>query len=130
MHKHFKSAALAMGIGAFVVPPFAPAAAGTYTDVTCKDPVSYVSTGLDGFAARWELHCNGGSTAPNISNFSFRVDDNPNVAQLLEHVFGDFVLSGGAPKAIVVKTDLGDTSGNAWGCGGANCRIIHGLHGF
>jgi hypothetical protein len=119
-------AAFAAVSAPFLVMLFAPASfAADLTTVTCKAPVSEVATGQDigSLAPRFTILCTGGSSAGNITYFAFRISDNPTVAQLLEGQLSPDM------KSIRILSDLTDTSGNSWGCGGANCRIIAYMYG-
>jgi hypothetical protein len=95
------------------------------TKVTCMGPRSEVATGQDigALAARLTIVCTGGSSAAHIRYFAFRISDNPGVARLLATQAGHDV------KSITILSDLADISGNSWGCGGANCRIIAYMYG-
>ena len=123
--------ALALAGGLFFIVNAEPAEAQTITSVTCFTPVTNISTGQGGSfdQPRWELHCLGGSTATNISHFSWRISENVYLAPLMEKMFGDLIRSGRPPPSLIVRTDLSDVSGNAWGCGSSNCRIIAGFEG-
>ncbi len=103
----------------------APSLAANLTKVTCVAPVAEVATGesIAPLEARFTVVCKGGSTAGNITYFAFRIADNPAVAPLLAAQLKPNM------KSIDVISDLSDTSGNSWGCGGANCRIIAYLYG-
>jgi hypothetical protein len=115
-------AALAIVAGGFAAAA-APAMAAD-TVVTCNAPVGYVITGVEGGAEpNYTIVCTGGSSAGGITNFSYKIKTNTNVAQMLARSAGDHAIStGGGP--LTIYSDLSDTSGSAWGCGTSNCRII------
>jgi hypothetical protein len=110
-----------------IIAGFAAAAApamAAETAVTCNGPVGYVITGVDpGALANYTIVCTGGSSAGNITNFSYKVATNPNVAQLLARSAGDHAISTN-DGPITIYSDLSNLTGSAWGCGNANCRII------
>jgi len=116
-------AAIAVSILAMLFAPSSVAA--ELSKVTCAAPVAEVATGqsIGPLAPRFTVVCTGGSTAGNITYFAFRISDNPTVAQLLATLLRPNM------KSIGIISDLNDTSGNSWGCGGANCRIIAYLYG-
>jgi hypothetical protein len=99
--------------------------AADLTKVTCMGPRSEVATGQDigSLAPRFTIVCTGGSSAGNITYFAFRIADNSTVAQLLALQLSPNM------KSIMISSDLTDVSGNSWGCGGANCRIIAYMYG-
>ncbi len=104
-----------------------PPAEAADTAVTCRQPFATVNTGQDGTPPRFTIHCDGGSSAGNITFFAFQISTNPTVAQLLSQAFETYItrFAGSAPgKAIGLSSNLSDTSGNAWGCGAGNCQII------
>jgi hypothetical protein len=74
--------------------------------------------------------CTGGSSAGNITYFGFRISDNPQVAQLILEQLGFYVQVHGATGPINIRSNLSDTSGNAWGCAASNCRIIDFVYGY
>jgi hypothetical protein len=107
-------------------PAGAPASlAASLTKVTCTGPRSEVATGQDtgALAPRLTIVCTGGSSAGHITYFAFRISDNPGVVRLLATQVGHDV------KSITILSNLADISGNSWGCGGANCRIIAYMYG-
>ena len=125
-------ALLALAGGAVLAGHAAPASAATTTTVTCFKPVTQISTGQGGTfdQPRWTLQCLGGSTASNVTFFAWRLADDPYVAPLLEEAFGHLILAGKPPASVTILTNLSDISGNAWGCGSANCRKISFLMGY
>ena len=104
-------------------------ASAAETQVGCFDPSSQVSTGLDGTEPRFTISCYTASTG-KIVYFAYRISANPAVAQMLQTQFDVFVqmerASGLSANNIdlIPYTDLSNESGNSWGCGAANCRII------
>jgi hypothetical protein len=110
-----------------VCPQKSLAADGQYT---CYSPVIELATGKDGGAPRVAVKCTGGSTAPGITWFAFRISDNPTVANMIPTMVGDWVEKYGPNTTMTIFTDLNDLSGGAWGCGTANCRTIYYLYGF
>lgn len=108
---------------------FAPASFAAPTTVLCVSPLLEVTTGADGTAPRVTINCSGGSSAPGIPYFAFQISTNPAVAALLQQVIGPFLLLRGVTAQLQIVTDLSDTSGNAWGCSAANCRVIYALYG-
>ena len=103
-------------------------ASAAETQVGCFDPSSQVSTGLDGTAPRFTIECYTASTG-KIVYFAYRISDNPAVAQMLQHssmFLSKWSASGLSANNIdlILYTDLSNESGNSWGCGAANCRII------
>jgi len=101
------------------------------TQVTCDEPVLVVSTGKDGTAPRVTVFCVEGSTAGNISYFAWRISDDPDVAQLVQSALAAHnIRAGGVThNSVILTSDLADASGNAWGCGADNCRIINEILG-
>lgn len=108
---------------------FAPASFAALTTVLCVSPLLEVTTGADGTAARVTINCTGGSSAPGIPYFAYQISTNPNIAMLLQQNVGPFLQLYGATAKLQIVTDLNDTSGDAWGCSAANCRIIYGIYG-
>jgi len=112
-------------------------AAAAMTQVTCDGPVMSVLTGKNGTAPRVTVFCSLGSSAGNIVYFAWRISDNPDVAQLVQSALAArnirFAAAFNDPtpahNSIPLTSDLADTSGNAWGCGAANCRIINEILG-
>jgi hypothetical protein len=99
------------------------------TLVTCDTPIAEVNTGHDGTSPRFTIQCTGGSSAGVITYFAYEIKASPNVAQMLSRSFETFLLQNPTGAAIRILSNLSDTSGAAWGCGGANCRIIDYLPG-
>jgi hypothetical protein len=124
-------AVLAAASAALLVMLFAPASfAASLTTVTCKTPVSQVATGYDiTTSPRWTIVCNGGSSAPGIMYFAFRISDGATVAELLEAQLASYLKIHGTAASIMILSDLADISGASWGCGASNCRLIAYLYG-
>jgi FlaG/FlaF family flagellin (archaellin) len=70
--------------------------------------------------------------APNgISYFAYLASNNPTVFQALATTISAAQVANQITiqlknynNAVLIKYDLDDKSGNDWGCGGANCRMI------
>jgi hypothetical protein len=77
----------------------------------------------------YTIVCTGGSSAGDITHFSYKVAANVNVVQLLSRSAGDHAV-GTNDGPITIYSNLSDTSGSAWGCGTGNCRIIDQLVGY
>ncbi len=124
MRMKLRDAMLALAGGALLAVAAAPAEAAD-TTVSCATPFAEVNTGQDGTSPRFTIHCIGGSTAGSITFFAYQISTNPTVAQLLLQAFTTFeAKTSPPPGTIPISSDLSDTSGVAWGCGAANCRII------
>jgi hypothetical protein len=86
---------------------------------------------------RITFECSGeGGAGPHGSPwnyFAFRISDNPAVAQMLQQLILWGTINTGnrdyplALQGMCITFDPNDTSGNAWGCGSSNCRIIRGI---
>ena len=100
------------------------------TQVTCKSPVAWVSAGRDGTAPMEIVYCSGGSSAPGAVYFAYRISDNPDFANVIPTVVGDWVKVHGPGASITLFSDLNDLSGAGWGCGASNCRILDQLLGY
>lgn len=112
----------------FLVAP-SPARAAD-TTVSCVDPQFYLTAGHgNATQPRFEIDCPGGSNV-GIKIFSFLISSNPTLALLFERAAAGWVLENGTHSTILLGSNLADTSGNAWGCGAANCRILDGLIGY
>jgi len=98
--------------------------------VTCKTPVAWLTAGRAGTAPMEIVYCSGGSSAPGIVFFAFRISDNPNVANAIPTVIGSWVQVHGPGIPMTLYSDLTDISGVAWGCGAANCRFLDQLLGY
>jgi hypothetical protein len=123
MRMNLMGAKLALAGGAFLAITAAPAKAAD-TLVTCDTPIATVNTGQDGTPPRFTIQCTGGSSAGPIVFFAYKIETNPNVAQLLSRAFETFVLQHARGSAVTLSSNLSDTSGAAWGCGAGNCRIL------
>jgi hypothetical protein len=114
--------------GAVAFSALAPAAKAADTTVICKGPVATVNTGKgDGTPPRFTIHCSGGSSAGSITFFAYEIAVNPTVALLLSQAFETYITrysSANPGVAVPIASNLSDTSGDAWGCGAGNCRII------
>ena len=108
---------------------FAPASFAALTTVLCVSPQVEVITGADGTAPRVTINCTGGSSVPGIPYFSYQIATSPAIAMLIQQDIGPFLQLYGATAQIQIVTDLNDTSGDAWGCSAANCRIIYAAYG-
>jgi hypothetical protein len=75
------------------------------------------------------IDCTGGSSA-GFQFFAYRYDVNPNFANSIPALVGFYVLEHGPGASITLSSNLSDTSGNNWGCGGANCRILNQVWGY
>ena len=106
-----------------LLPFIATAAHAQDTAVTCSGPVLQVNTGVDGEQPRFTIRCSGGSSAGAITYFAYRLSSSKTLPQLLASAFETYELQHGT-GSIAISSNLNDTSGNAWGCGAGNCRII------
>ena len=110
-------------------------ASAAETQVNCYGPASSVSTGLDGLAARFTIQCSSTNLGA-IVYFAYRIAQSPATAQMLQRQFNFFIERQRAYGLsannidLILYTDLSNKSGNSWGCGGANCRIIDYLLAF
>jgi hypothetical protein len=125
--KHL-AAAFALTGGAALTFIAAPARAAD-TEVTCYAPTATVNTGQDSTAPRFTITCTGGSTAGQITYFAYEISKNKTVAEMLEPIVGDLLLVNG-DSSITISSNLNDTSGDGWGCGASNCRIIDYVTGY
>jgi hypothetical protein len=126
MRMNLIGAMLGLAGGAFLAVTSTPAKAAD-TVVTCKGPFAIVNTGQDGSSPRFTIHCTGGSSAGSITFFAYQISASATVAQLLAQAFETYIARFAATSpgvAVPIASDLSDTSGAAWGCGAANCRII------
>jgi len=112
---------VALVIGAFQIVT-ATAAKAADTAVTCKTPFATVNTGQDGSSPRFTIKCTGGSSAGDIIYFAYKISTNPGLAAMLVQTFETYVFQSGDP--ISIYSNLADQSGDEWGCGGSNCRIL------
>jgi hypothetical protein len=126
--RHFAAALLITGAAALAFSA-APAHAAD-TAVTCAAPTGTINTGQDGTSPRFTIQCTGGSSAGHITFFAYKFATNANLTALLERTLSSFVLAKGTGATVEISSNLSDTSGTAWGCGGANCRIIDYLTGY
>ena len=99
------------------------AARAADTEVTCYAPQIEVNTGQDGTQPRMTLHCTGGSSVTGIDYFAFEISVSPSLAQMIQQTYQGF-LETHKKSPVLVSSNLSDTSGNGWGCGVGNCRII------
>jgi hypothetical protein len=122
-----KAAMLALA-GVVVFSVHAPPAKAADTTVICKRPVLTINTGKgDGTPPRLTVHCSGGSSAAGITFFAYQISTNPAVAQLLAQAFEAYMVrysSSDPGISVPIASNLSDVSGDAWGCGAGNCRII------
>jgi hypothetical protein len=105
--------------------------AATYTEVTCNSPVVVAWATGAGSTPKPQvtIDCTGGSSA-GFEFFAFRYDINPNFANSIPTLVANWVLMNGTSSNIILYSNLEDVSGNAWGCGSANCRIINQVRGY
>jgi hypothetical protein len=127
MRMKVKAAILAL-TGTAVFSVLAPPAKAADTTVICKGAVLTVNTGKgDGTPPRFTIHCSGGSSAGSITFFAYLISNNPGVAQLLAQAFEAYMVrysSSNPGISVPIASNLSDLSGDAWGCGAGNCRII------
>ena len=76
------------------------------------------------------IDCTGGSSAPGIEFFAFLIKDNVTMASMIPVLVGNAVLVGGPGTSITIYSNLSNTSGDAWGCGAGNCRILDQVYGY
>jgi hypothetical protein len=128
--KHIAAALLVAGVTTLTLAA-APAHAAD-TAVTCVAPTATFNTGQDGSSPRFTIDCTGGSSAGVITYFAFKSGGGTVASEvaLLEHILSGFVLAKGTGATINISSDLSNITGNAWGCGSANCRIIDYLTGY
>ena len=124
MRMNFMGAKLALAGGAFLAITAAPAKAAD-TLVTCDTPIATVNTGQDGTPPRFGLY-NALADRRLGRSFSlqYKIETNPNVAQLLSRAFETFVLQHVRGSAVTLSSNLSDLSGGTFGCGTGNCRIL------
>ncbi|MFZ0478092.1 MAG: hypothetical protein WAL71_02995 [Terriglobales bacterium] len=94
------------------------------TEVTCNAPQVQLSAGKDGTKPRVTIVCSGGSSEGAIIYFAAEISANATVAAAIPGMVQGWVLVNGPSSAIKIYSNLSDTSGVAWGCGAANCRIL------
>jgi len=100
------------------------------TQVTCNAPQVQLAAGRDGTKARITVYCSGGSSVSGIDYFASEISTNPTVAAAITGLVGNWVTVHGPSSSITIYSNLSDTSGVAWGCGEANCRILDYLLGY
>jgi hypothetical protein len=110
MRMNLMGVMLALAGGAFLAINAAPAKAAD-TLVTCSTPIATVNTGQDGTPPRFGIFCSGGSSAGPIVFFAYKIETNPNVAQLLSRAFETFVLQHARGAAVTLLSNLSDLSG-------------------
>jgi len=107
------------------------------SQVTCHAPVVITWATGAGPTPRPNvvIDCTGGSSA----GFEFYayplapapgLSFNANFANSIPTLVGNLVLLNGPATDITLDSDLSNTSGNSWGCGSANCRILDQVHGY
>ena len=107
------------------------------TQVTCHSPVVIVWATGGGPTPRPNviIDCTGGSSA----GFQFyayplapapALNFNANFANAIPTLVGNWVLRNGAGSSITLLSDLNNTTGENWGCGSANCRILDQVFGY
>ena len=101
------------------------------TQVTCTAPVVVAWATGAGPTPKPNvvIDCTGGSSA-GFEFFAFRYDVNPNFANSIPALVGFYVLYNGPGASITLYSDLSNLSGNQWGCGTANCRILNQVRGY
>jgi len=101
------------------------------TAVTCYAPVVAVwaTGGGPTPAANVFIDCTGGSSV-GFEFFAYRIGANPTVATMIPTLVGSWVQQHGPSAPITLYSDLSNTSGNNWGCGSSNCRILDILRGY
>ncbi len=101
------------------------------TAVTCTAPVVIAWATGAGPTPKPNvvIDCTGGSSA-GFQFFAYRYDANPNFANSIPALVGFYVLEHGPGASITLSSDLSNTSGNNWGCGSANCRILDQVWGY
>ena len=102
------------------------------TEVTCTAPVVIAWATGAGVTPKPNvvIDCTGGTSVPGVQFFAYRYDVNPNFANSIPALVGFYVLEHGPGASITLSSNLSDTSGNNWGCGGANCRILNQVWGY
>ena len=100
------------------------------TMVTCKAPQVQLAAGRDGWQPRVTIICSGGSSESPINYFAYEISANSTVAAAIPALVASWVLENGVGSSITIYSNVSDTSGNAWGCGMGNCRIIDYLSGY
>ena len=100
------------------------------TSVTCNSPVVQLAAGRDGSKPRVTVYCSGGSSEGSIVFFASEISANTTVAAAIPILVQGWVLENGSSASITILSNLGDTSGDTWGCGAGNCRIIDYLYGY
>ena len=102
------------------------------TAVTCTAPQVVVwYTGVGSSAnPQVTIDCTGGSSAPGIEFFAFLIKDNVTMASMIPVLVGNAVLVGGTGTTITIYSNLSNITGEAWGCGTSNCRIIDQVYGY
>lgn len=111
--------------------PMAPSVHNaTEAQISCYKPEVQISTGHTGPGdkPRVTVVCTGGTNVMPISYFAFLLSTNDTLGLLLERVVAGWVATG-TTKPLYLQSNLSDTSGVFWGCGGANCRIIDFVNG-
>jgi hypothetical protein len=104
-------------------------ASASETQIACLEPSTQVSTGLDGLEPRFTIQCLS-TNVRNITYFAYKISQSPATAQMLQTQVNFFIerslAAGLSPNNVmlILYTDLSNESGNSWGCGAANCRII------
>jgi hypothetical protein len=106
----------------------APHARASESAVKCFTPEIVIQTGKNENAPSIYIYCSGGSSFPGVVYFGWRISDNPNIAPLV--VASVAAVQIEKVSEVTVYTNLLDLSGNTWGCGSANCRIIGQIFAF
>lgn len=108
------------------------------TKVECTAPMVVVWATGGGVTPRPQvtIFCTGGSSVPGIVGFAYPLapppnfNFNANFANSIPTVVGLFVREFGSGATITLYSDLSITSGNNWGCGASNCRILDQVIGY
>ena len=107
------------------------------TQVTCTAPIVLVWATGGGSTPRPQvtIDCTGGSSA-GFEFFAYPLAPAPglsvnaNFANSIPTLVGFYLLEHGPGASITLASDLSNTSGNNWGCGASNCRILDQVWGY
>jgi hypothetical protein len=108
------------------------AARAADSQIDCYNAEAVINTGIDGTSERLAVYCAGGATyhgtstaIPNITYFDLRLTNINQIASAIatiQLVHGWAELHPSTP--LWISGDLGNLSGQAWGCANANCRLL------